>query len=57
MSELEGVVASHGWTLDGMHTCELIPSEETLLLFSPTRNRECFILPRLNLVKQPNRFG
>lgn len=30
-AELDGVAASHGWTLDGINVCELIPSEENLL--------------------------
>jgi circadian clock protein KaiC len=29
--ELESVASSHGWILDGIHVCELIPSEESLL--------------------------
>jgi circadian clock protein KaiC len=29
--ELASVASSHGWTLDGIHICELIPSEESLL--------------------------
>ncbi len=29
--ELEGVAQSHGWSLDGIDICELIPSEESLL--------------------------
>lgn len=29
--ELSGVAKSHGWSLDGVHICELIPSEESLL--------------------------
>lgn len=29
--ELAGVAASHGWSLDGISICELIPSEESLL--------------------------
>ena len=28
--ELEGVARSHGWTLEGIHTHELLPSDETL---------------------------
>ena len=28
--ELLGVAASHGWRLDGVEICELMPSEETL---------------------------
>jgi circadian clock protein KaiC len=30
-SELEGVVSSHGWSLDGIDIYELMPSEESLL--------------------------
>jgi circadian clock protein KaiC len=29
--ELRGVARSHGWSLDGLALCELIPSEESLL--------------------------
>lgn len=29
--ELAGVASSHGWALDGLDICELIPSEESLL--------------------------
>jgi circadian clock protein KaiC len=29
--ELEGVARSHGWTLDGIHCHELLPSDESLL--------------------------
>ena len=29
--ELQGVAASHGWSLDALSLCELIPSEESLL--------------------------
>jgi circadian clock protein KaiC len=29
--ELASVAKSHGWTLDGIHICELIPAEESLL--------------------------
>ncbi len=35
--ELDGVAASHGWTLDGFTVCELIPSEENLLPEAQTR--------------------
>src|SRR5688500_17758046 len=29
--ELDGVARSHGWSLDPLTVCELIPSEESLL--------------------------
>jgi circadian clock protein KaiC len=29
-AELEGVAASHGWSLEGLTVCELIPSEDSL---------------------------
>ncbi len=29
-SEMKGVAASHGWSLDGIHIRELLPSQETL---------------------------
>jgi circadian clock protein KaiC len=35
--ELEGVARSHGWTLEGVHVHELIPSQEDLLSDAQTR--------------------
>ncbi len=35
--ELDGVARSHGWTLDALHVCELIPSEASLLPEAQTR--------------------
>jgi circadian clock protein KaiC len=35
--ELDGVARSHGWSLDGLSVCELIPSEESLLPDSQPR--------------------
>src|SRR5262245_33917958 len=35
--ELEGVAQSHGWSLDGMHVHELLPSQEDLLPDAQTR--------------------
>lgn len=35
--ELTAVAASHGWSLDGIDICELIPSEESLLPESQAR--------------------
>lgn len=35
--ELDGVARSHGWTLDGLRVCELIPSGESLLPDAQTR--------------------
>jgi circadian clock protein KaiC len=35
--ELLGVARSHGWTLDGINICELIPTEDALLTDAPTR--------------------
>lgn len=35
--ELAGVAQSHGWSLDGLSICELIPSEENLLPDTQTR--------------------
>jgi circadian clock protein KaiC len=33
--ELENVAQSHGWSLDGMHISELMPSEEAMLTDAP----------------------
>lgn len=35
--ELAGVAQSHGWSLDGVTVCELIPTEDTLLPDAQTR--------------------
>jgi circadian clock protein KaiC len=35
--EIQGVADSHGWSLDGVTLCELIPSEESLLPDAQTR--------------------
>src|SRR3954451_10977261 len=35
--ELDGVARSHGWSLDGLDLCELIPSEDSLLPDAQTR--------------------
>ncbi len=35
--ELEGVARSHGWTLDGIHVHDLLPSQESLLPDGHTR--------------------
>src|SRR5690348_16433239 len=35
--ELHGVAASHGWSLDALDICELIPSEDSLLPDAQTR--------------------
>ncbi|HEY5897619.1 MAG TPA: ATPase domain-containing protein [Burkholderiales bacterium] len=35
--ELEGVARSHGWTLDGIHVHDLLPSQENLLPDGHTR--------------------
>lgn len=35
--ELNGVAESHGWSLEGIDICELIPSEESLLPEAQTR--------------------
>jgi circadian clock protein KaiC len=35
--ELEGVARSHGWTLDGIHVHDLLPSQENLLPDAHTR--------------------
>ena len=36
-AELEGVARSHGWSLDGVHVHDLLPSQENLLPDSHTR--------------------
>jgi circadian clock protein KaiC len=36
-SELEGVAASHGWKLDGLHVYDLLPPEDTLVSDQHTR--------------------
>jgi circadian clock protein KaiC len=36
-SELEDVAQSHGWSLEGVHVYDLLPSEETLLADQHTR--------------------
>jgi circadian clock protein KaiC len=37
VDELRGVATSHGWSLDNLDLCELIPSEESLLPDAQTR--------------------
>ena len=35
--ELHGVARSHGWSLDGIAICELIPGQDSLLMEAQTR--------------------